>query len=179
MFYVSIGLPNLPTDSRPIYAPKNIFRARPLVTSCVVYQWPYFILIQMRICSFSDKISISGWYNRLQAHLKKLNPVMHFIPCRAHNLNLVGVNAIELNSKEVGESINAFCSASTSRWGKVVRNTKVKSTLKSLSSTRWSCRYDWTKALWENYTVIKEAFLPFQIQKPKNVKPNRKLTVFV
>ena len=60
IFYVSIGLPNLPTDSRPIYAPKNIFRARPLVTSCVVYQWPYFILIQMRICSFSDKISIYG-----------------------------------------------------------------------------------------------------------------------
>ena len=79
----------------------------------------------MRICSFPDKISISGRYNGLQAHLKKLNPVMHYIPCRAHNLNLVGVNAIELNSKEVGESINAFCSASTSRWGKMFRNTNL------------------------------------------------------
>ena len=57
----------------------------------------------MRICSFSDKISISGRYNVLQAHLKKLNPVMHYIPCRAHSLNLVGVNAIELGSKEVGD----------------------------------------------------------------------------
>ena len=34
----------------------------------------------------------------------------------------------------------------------------MKSTWKSLSATRWSCRYDLTKALWENYTVIKEAF---------------------
>ena len=57
----------------------------------------------MRICSFSDKISISGRYNGLQAHLKILNPVMHYIPCRAHSLNLVGVNAIELGSKEVGD----------------------------------------------------------------------------
>ena len=56
-----------------------------------------------------------------------------------------------------------FCSSSTSRWGKVVRNTKVKSTLKSLSSTRWSCRYDPTKALWENYTVIKEASFAISI----------------
>ena len=28
---------------------------------------------------------------------------MHYIPCRAHSLNLVGVNAIELGSKEVGD----------------------------------------------------------------------------
>ena len=91
---------------------------------------------------------------------------MHYIPCRAHSLNLVGVNAIELNSKDIGDiftllqSIYTFCSASTSRWGKVVRNTKVKSTLKSLSSTRW---YDPTKALWENYTVIKEASFAISI----------------
>lgn len=30
-------------------------------------------------------------------------------------------------------------------------------TLKSLSNTRWSCRADSTKALWQNYGKIREA----------------------
>ena len=45
----------------------------------------------------------------------------------------------------------------THRWGKVFGVNEVSCTLKSLSLTRWSCRHDATKALWENYSPIMES----------------------
>ena len=49
-------------------------------------------------------------------------------------------------------------SASTHRWGTVFgdSNVRINLTLKSLSTTRWSCCADSTKALWENYQNIQE-----------------------
>uniref|UniRef100_A0A8C9YGK0 TTF-type domain-containing protein n=1 Tax=Sander lucioperca TaxID=283035 RepID=A0A8C9YGK0_SANLU len=114
--------------------------------------------------SYDNASNMSGKYNGLQAHLKKRNPLIHYVPCTAHSLNLVGVNTIEASSPEVGnyftmlQSLYTFCSSSTNRWGKVFRNTDgIGLTLKSLSGTRWSCRADATKALSKNYAKIKEA----------------------
>ena len=47
--------------------------------------------------SYDDASNMSGKYNGLQAHLKKINPLIHYVPCAAHSLNLVGVNSIEDN----------------------------------------------------------------------------------
>lgn len=48
-----------------------------------------------------DKASnMSGKYNGQQAHLKKSNPLIHYIPCAAHSLNLVGVNCVENSCRE-------------------------------------------------------------------------------
>ncbi|KAL7400230.1 hypothetical protein ABVT39_008832 [Epinephelus coioides] len=113
--------------------------------------------------SFDNASNMSGRYNGLQAHLKQRNPLIHYVPCAAHSLNLVGVNSIEASSLEVGQyfdllqSLYTFCAASTHRWERVFRNSDIDLTLKSLSNTRWSCRADSTKALWQNYVKIREA----------------------
>uniref|UniRef100_A0A672HX76 TTF-type domain-containing protein n=1 Tax=Salarias fasciatus TaxID=181472 RepID=A0A672HX76_SALFA len=90
--------------------------------------------------------------------------------CRGQSLDnasnmSMGVNSIEASSPEVGQyfdllqSLCTFCAASTHRWERVFRNTgiHIDLTLKSLSNTRWRCRADSTKALWQNYAKIREA----------------------
>ena len=112
---------------------------------------------------------MSGKYNGLQAHLKRKNPLIHYIPCAAHSLNLVGVNSIEACSPVVGQyfdllqSLYTFTSASTHRWQTVFcdPNMPIDLTLKSLSSTRWSCRADSTKALRRNYHKIRDKISSF------------------
>ena len=114
--------------------------------------------------SYDNASNMSGKYNGLQAHLKKRNPLIHYVPCAAHSLNLVGVNSIEACNNVVGkyfdllQSLYTFTSASTHRWGTVFgdSNVSINLTLKSFSTTRWSCRADPTKALWENYQKIHE-----------------------
>ena len=90
--------------------------------------------------SYDNASNMSGRYNGLQAHLKKEKPLIHYIPCAAHSLNLVGVNTIENSCQEarsffgILQSTYSFCAASTQRWNKVFHNAdiKVNMTLKSL-----------------------------------------------
>ncbi|KAL6480194.1 hypothetical protein MHYP_G00112270 [Metynnis hypsauchen] len=112
--------------------------------------------------SYDNASNMSGKYNGVQAHLKRINPLICYVPCAAHSLNLVGVNAVDSNP-EAGrffdflQSMYTFCASSTHRWGKVFRDTDVKLTLKSLSGTRWSSRAESTKALWKYYAQLREA----------------------
>ncbi|XP_057188964.1 zinc finger MYM-type protein 1-like [Triplophysa rosa] len=113
---------------------------------------------------YDNASNMSGRYNGLQAHLKKKNPLIHYIPCAAHSLNLVGVNSIEGSCQDASkffdlmQSLYAFCAGSTHRWNIFFNNANIKldMTLKSLSSTRWSCRADASKALCGNYAKIRE-----------------------
>lgn len=115
--------------------------------------------------SFDNASNMSGRYNGLQAHLKQKKTLIHYVPCAAHSLNLVGVNSIEGSSLEVGQyfdllqSLYTFSAGSTHRWERVFRNSDIHIdlTLKSLSNTRWSYGADSTKALWQNYVKIREA----------------------
>ncbi|XP_038156371.1 zinc finger MYM-type protein 1-like [Cyprinodon tularosa] len=113
--------------------------------------------------AYDNASNMSGRYNGLQAHLKKSNPLIHYIPCAAHSLNLVGVNSIDRCGNEVSkyfdliQSIYNFTTASTHRWDRVFGNSNIDLTLKALSNTRWSCRAESTKALWQNYSKIKAA----------------------
>ena len=113
--------------------------------------------------SYDNASNMSGKYNGLQAHLKQINPLIHYVPCAAHSLNLVGVNSIEdscqsaRNYFDFLQSLYVFCARSTHRWDKMFHNTDVTRTLKPLSNTRWTCRADSTKALRENYKAIREA----------------------
>lgn len=119
--------------------------------------------------SYDNASNMSGKYNGLQAHLKKINPLIHYVPCAAHSLNLVGVNSLEDSCPaarkffDLLQSVYVFCAKSTHRWDKVFHETNVTRTLKPLSNTRWSCRTDSTKALRENYTAIREALGRFSI----------------
>ena len=114
--------------------------------------------------SYDNASNMSGKYNGLQAHLKKVNPLIHYTPCAAHSLNLVGVNTIEDCSADVIsffdllQSLYAFCSASTHRWNTVFKNDfSISHTLKSLCGTRWSCRADSMKNLCRNYRAIRDS----------------------
>lgn len=113
---------------------------------------------------YDNASNMSGRYNGLQAHLKNKNLLIHYIPCAAHSLNLEGVNSIEGSCQHASQffdlmqSLYAFCAGSTHRWNIFFNNANIKlnMTLKSLSSTRWSCRADASKALCENYAKIME-----------------------
>ena len=115
--------------------------------------------------SYDNASNMSGKYNGLQAQLKKVNPLIHYTPCAAHSLNLVGVNTIEdcsadvISFFELLQSLYTFCSASTYRWNTVFKNSdfSISHTLKSLCGTRWSCRADSTKALCKNYSAIRDS----------------------
>ena len=56
------------------------------------------------------------------------------------------------------QSLYAFCAGSTHRWSTFFNDEDIKidMTLKSLSSTRWSCRADASKALCGNYAQIRD-----------------------
>lgn len=110
--------------------------------------------------SYDNASNMSGKYNGVQAHLKRQNPLICYVPCAAHSLNLVGVISVD-SSSEAGhffdllQTMYTFCASSTHRWGKVFHNTGVKFTLKSLSGTRWSARADSTQALWRYYAQLR------------------------
>jgi len=108
---------------------------------------------------------MSGQYNGMQAHLKKVNSLAIYIPCAAHSLNLVGVNSVDCCVEAVSffgfiQKLYTFFSASTHRWAvltKHLEQTDGALTLKSLSDTRWSARADATKAVLIGYADIKSA----------------------
>lgn len=112
--------------------------------------------------SYDNASNMSGKYNGLQAHLKKQNPLIHYVPCAAHSLNLVGVNSVEDCSDDVGnyfdfmQSLYNFAAASTHRWEKMFGDDRSQLTLKALSNTRWSCRAESAKALWQHYNDLHE-----------------------
>ncbi len=117
-------------------------------------------ILNCRGQSYDNASNMSGRYNGLQAHLKLRNPLIHYIPCAAHSLNLVGVNSLHSSPEVIQyfsllQSLYSFCSASTRRWGTVFAKTNL--TLKHLSDTRWSSRADSAKSLWKNYGSIREA----------------------
>ncbi|MBN3309056.1 ZMYM1 protein, partial [Amia calva] len=115
--------------------------------------------------SYDNASNMSGKYNGLQAHLKMQNPLIHYMPCVGHSLNLVGMNSIDDSCEEVTsffyllQSLYTFCSTSTQCWNKIFHDshTHISLTLKSLCGTRWSCRADSTKALHDNYNAIRDA----------------------
>ena len=109
--------------------------------------------------SYDNATNLSGRYSGVQARLKVLNPLIHYIPCSAHSLNLVGSCAVEScnNSTSFFGFIQNFCnffSASTKRWAKMKSAIQGKK-VKSLSNTRWSARSDATSALKENFVELK------------------------
>ena len=46
--------------------------------------------------SYDNAANISGKYNGLQAHIKEINKHAEYVPCAAHSLNLVGVEAVSV-----------------------------------------------------------------------------------
>ncbi|XDV17102.1 hypothetical protein PO909_016527 [Leuciscus waleckii] len=51
--------------------------------------------------SYDNASNMAGKYKSSQAHLKKQNPLIHYTPCAAHSLNLVGVYCVDNCCEEV------------------------------------------------------------------------------
>ncbi|GFR08181.1 zinc finger MYM-type protein 1 [Trichonephila clavata] len=45
--------------------------------------------------SYDNASNMSGCYNGLQAHIKRINHLAHYVPCAALSLNLVGVSCAQ------------------------------------------------------------------------------------
>ena len=85
--------------------------------------------------SYNNARNLSGKYTGVQAKLKALNPLIHYIPFSAHLLNLIGSCAAESCMNAVLffgflQNFYKFFSASTKRWAKMKSAIKGK-TVKS------------------------------------------------
>lgn len=116
---------------------------------------------------YDNAANMSGVYKGLQARIKELNPLVEWVPCAAHTLNLVGVNSVNCCFETADffqfvQNLFNFCSKSTARW-KVVTDglqpnaNKRIETLKSLSNTRWAAHADATQAVHINYANIQKS----------------------
>lgn len=123
--------------------------------------------IELKYCrgqSYDNASNMAGKYSGLQARLKADNSLAEYVPCSAHSLNLVGVNAVEscqLATSYFGfvQALYNFFSGSPHRWDILISKLSEQRdylTLKSLSGTRWSANANAVKALRKSYTIISE-----------------------
>lgn len=122
--------------------------------------------------SYDNAYNMSGKYAGLQAKIREINPLALFVPCAGHSLNLVGNHAVESSSTATSfflmcQAIYNFFALSTHRWE--ILEGKTTRTLKGLSQTRWSARYDACLALKEDWTAILESLNI--IEQDNNEKP--------
>jgi len=115
--------------------------------------------------SYDNASAMSGKYNGLQAKVIEMSNTAAWIPCTAHSLNLVGKNAAECCTSAVNffdflEKLYAFFTNSTRRHQiltDALEDSDASLTLKRVTTIRWSCRADATKALKQGYHQIKSA----------------------
>ena len=110
--------------------------------------------------SYDNASNMAGAYSGLQARIKAANEVAEYIPCSAHALNLIGDAAAGSCTESDNfflflQNIYNFFSASPSRWDKLEKR-NVDKTLKSLSTTRWSCRDDACESLLRSWDPVRD-----------------------
>jgi len=115
--------------------------------------------------SYDNASNMSGQYSGVQARIKEINPLVYYVPCSAHSLNLVGISSAESCSQASMffgfiQQLYNFFSASTHRWSILQLNMKHNAnTIKSLSNTRWSARADACRALYNSWDEIINALV--------------------
>jgi hypothetical protein len=138
--------------------------------------------IDMKNCrgqSYDSAASMSGKNIGLQSLIKKnFSPYADYLPCAGHQMNLAGDEATASCRESADyflllQSIYNFFEHSTDRWAVlnsiIEKNNAEKTTLKSLSVTRWSAREDASRSLRK---IWKEVYETLKIHETKeNVKP--------
>lgn len=118
--------------------------------------------------SYDNASAMSGRYNGLQAKVAAENKLATWIPCAGHSLNLVGKASVECIPAAVAffdllENIYVFFTASTHRYKILTDLLKLVDgpvyVPKRVTTTRWSCKADATKAFVQGYPHFKEALL--------------------
>ncbi|XP_032652190.1 zinc finger MYM-type protein 1-like [Chelonoidis abingdonii] len=121
--------------------------------------------IDISLChgqNYDNASNMSGKYSGIQAKIKESNPLVDYIPCAAHSLNLVGQSAVYCCVEAVSffgfvQEFYHFFSASTSRW-MILRDSLPKGcpVPKSLSETQWSANSETANAVILGYPNILE-----------------------
>ncbi|XP_065650488.1 uncharacterized protein LOC136078633 [Hydra vulgaris] len=112
--------------------------------------------------SYDNARNMSGQYSGLQSRIKSFNSFAEYVPCSAHSLNLVGTCAAESCNSATSffmllQELYNFFSSSTARWDILKTYLKKNLSVKNLSVTRWSARFDACHALFNSYAFIIEA----------------------
>lgn len=98
-----------------------------------------------------DKANVmAGAKSGVQTRMRNINPVMMFVNCTNHSLNLVGlasvrVEALMLMFFKTVEAIYVFFSGSTQRWQMMIQALSIS--FKADSDTRWSAKAEAIKPL--------------------------------
>lgn len=118
--------------------------------------------------SYDNASAMSGRWNGLQAKVVAENKLAEWIPCTGHSLNLVGKTSAECCAAAVAffdflEKLYVFFTASTHRYQVLTETLKSAGSSvlvpKRVTTTRWSCRADASKALEQGYSSFKEALM--------------------
>lgn len=119
-------------------------------------------ILNMRGQSYDNAANMRGIYKGLQSRIQKENPLADYVPCAGHGLNIIGSNAAKscpeaVKFFDLTQALYNFFSASPDRW-KILQTifSKTKTTLKSLSATRWSARADAVQALVQSWKEVYE-----------------------
>lgn len=113
---------------------------------------------------FDGASTMSGCANGVQAKFKQKNVNTFFVHCYGHCLNLVLVDSVGRNNRTTFDFfgniqlIHNFIESSCIRHAVLEKiansmNLKLK-TLKSVSTTRWACRYEAVSAVKVNYSAL-------------------------
>lgn len=110
--------------------------------------------------SYDNGSNMSGVYKGVQARFQETNPRAVYVPCIAHSLNLVGLNASSVSAETsnmfgVVQRLYTFFVSSPQRWE--IMKTNTKTNLKGTSQTRWSAKSEAVHALVKNIDGVIEA----------------------
>ena len=105
---------------------------------------------------------MSGRYNGLQARVQQRVTTATWVPCTVHSLNSVGKYAAECCAETAKffdflEKLFIFFTASTCRYqhlSEALGDYDNRFSIKRVTTTRWSCRADSTKALISDYMEL-------------------------
>lgn len=112
---------------------------------------------QCRGLSYDNSSNMSPTYKGVHAKIKEMSELVEFVPCLAHSLNLVGMNAVSSCPETVSlfgivQKIFNFFVGYPTRWDIMKKCTKTN--LKGNSQTRWPAKYEAVQALLNNLPEV-------------------------
>jgi hypothetical protein len=117
---------------------------------------------------FDGAANMSGVHKGLATHMKECSPLVVYVHCYGHLLNLAlqdSMTSIQSARNALGtvQKLYTFLEASPTRH-RIFQDLEIEEdhinlTLKSLSATRWSCRWEAVRAVVEQITRIVQALI--------------------
>lgn len=152
----------VPAERFLIFIPNNGHKSEEISNIVMDFLNSHNIPIEnCRDQSYDNARNMSGQYSELQSRIKSFNSFAEYVPCSAYSLNLVEICAAESCSSAISffmllQELYNFFSSSTARWDILKTYLRKNISVKNLSVTRWSARFDACHALFNSYAFIIE-----------------------